>query len=417
MFSERAKTIALAIVKIFETSKPFGDYSAVAVLDDGAGISYGTSQFTHKSGSLWAVLQRYGKLGGRLPEIVLEAMPDFEDGSGILRRSNNKTLKQALAALGRDPLMQRAQREIAFENYLEPALAACDGSNFTCPLSLAVIYDSMNHGSWGKIRDRVKIKQPGNGSMPAEAFEREWITAYVKERHEWLNSIARLKKTAYRTKFFSDQIKRQNWNLVLPLSVHGFELTEKILFPVSAAAPQKPGDRPDSTATKADDEIASSENAANTTAADLEGLLDDGDAGPVIPSPPPGGEFTGGAAIVGGASVHVDNVDNMNVPGPRHIPLPQDHPITLRKERSSVWAKIGAIFAALMGLGINLGNILHTKLNEMTLQQLGYALGGVAIVAAGLWVYDRSAQRAHEKTQAKMQLAADTEKNTIELKG
>jgi hypothetical protein len=30
MFSDRAKLIALAIVHIFETSKPLGDYSAVA---------------------------------------------------------------------------------------------------------------------------------------------------------------------------------------------------------------------------------------------------------------------------------------------------------------------------------------------------------------------------------------------------
>jgi hypothetical protein len=39
-FSERSKTIALAIVHIFETAKPFGDYGAVAVLSDGAGFSW-----------------------------------------------------------------------------------------------------------------------------------------------------------------------------------------------------------------------------------------------------------------------------------------------------------------------------------------------------------------------------------------
>jgi hypothetical protein len=37
---------ALAIVNIFETGKPFGEFAAVAVLNDGAGISYGISQFT-----------------------------------------------------------------------------------------------------------------------------------------------------------------------------------------------------------------------------------------------------------------------------------------------------------------------------------------------------------------------------------
>jgi hypothetical protein len=34
-------------------------------------------------------------------------------------------------------------------------------------------------------------------------------------------------KTAYRTKFFLEQIARNNWNLDLPMNVHGYRLTEK----------------------------------------------------------------------------------------------------------------------------------------------------------------------------------------------
>ncbi len=58
-FSEADKLKALAIVNIFETSRPMGDYAAVAVLDDGAGVSYGIAQFTHRSGSLAAVIDEY----------------------------------------------------------------------------------------------------------------------------------------------------------------------------------------------------------------------------------------------------------------------------------------------------------------------------------------------------------------------
>ena len=36
-FTENDKLKAMAIVNIFETSRPFGDYAACAVLDDGAG--------------------------------------------------------------------------------------------------------------------------------------------------------------------------------------------------------------------------------------------------------------------------------------------------------------------------------------------------------------------------------------------
>lgn len=270
-FSERAKTIALAIVKIFETSKPFGDYSAVAVLDDGAGISYGVNQFTHRSGSLWAVLSRFVEIGGDPPKVVLNALPDFSNKTDILGRSNDKQLRNALKDLGTDPLMQRAQREIAFENYLRPALEACEGSDFVLPLSLAVIYDSMNHGSYDKIRDRVQVNVPGNGSMKPEEFEKEWITAYVWERHAWLSSVARLKKTNYRTSFFKQQIEKDNWDLDLPLIVHGYRLTEQIVFPNSAAAqpsdhkqPVKPVNSADKQSTSVLETTASTEQPPNT---------------------------------------------------------------------------------------------------------------------------------------------------------
>lgn len=218
--------IALAIVHIFETSKPFGDYSAVAVLNDGAGISYGINQFTHRSGSLFAVLDHFVDLGGRLTPAVQHVMRSLGNKSMIQSVANNATVKSDLRRLGSDPLMQEAQREIAFKKYLKPALEACEGSDFTLPLSLAVIYDSINHGSFERIRDRVVVERPGNGSMKEIEFEKEWITLYVRERDLWLESIPRLRATDYRTDFFLAQIARGNWDLNLPMNVHGFRLTE-----------------------------------------------------------------------------------------------------------------------------------------------------------------------------------------------
>jgi len=230
-FTERAKLTALAIVKIFETSRPFGDYSAVAVLDDGAGVSYGTSQFTHRSGSLRAVLNRFHKIcdeTGVQPLLVGYGNKLMDrSAENILRLSQDERFKNGLRAAGEREAMRQAQREIAYEMYLKPALDACEGSDFECPLSLAVIYDSINHGSYQAIRDRVTFQGPGNGSIKPEEFEREWITRYVKARHAWLNSKPRLVKTAYRTKFFLEQIARNNWNLDFPVTVHGYRLTEK----------------------------------------------------------------------------------------------------------------------------------------------------------------------------------------------
>ncbi len=126
--------------------------------------------------------------------------------------------------------MQAAQHHVAFERYLRPAVEACVGSGFVLPLSLAVVYDSMTHGSWEMIRDHVRIPpRPFNGA----AFETVWITAYVKARHRWLRSVPRLKATSYRTRFFLEQIVAGNWHLELPFRVHGRLLTHRDFPPAS----------------------------------------------------------------------------------------------------------------------------------------------------------------------------------------
>jgi hypothetical protein len=240
MFSDRAKLIALAIVHVFETSKPFGDYSAVAVLNDGAGISYGINQFTHKSGSLAAVIERYIELAQYNENqtdlaYLVNFLPSLRQKVRIDELSKNTVLKSTLRDLGSDPFMRQAQNEIAFERYLRPAIAACEGSHFTQPLSLAVIYDSINHGSWEKIRDRVVIDRTGYPSN--EAFERAWITEYVHDRDAWLASVPRLNSTRYRTRLFLNLIERGNWQITLPLRVQGVTLTDAMFSSNSAAAP------------------------------------------------------------------------------------------------------------------------------------------------------------------------------------
>jgi len=232
-FSERDQLMATAIVKIFETGLPMGEYDALAVLDDGAGISYGISQFTHRSGSLHAVAARYlAKGGGTGRAVLIEKMALLRSASaGAIRAgSNDGRLKAALKDAARTSEMRLAQREIDFEKYLRPAVEACSGSGFVLPLSLAVIYDSMTHGSWEMMRDRITTPRP---PAPAIGFEKAWITAYVKKRHEWLRGIPRLRSTSYRTAFFLTQIIAGNWQLETPISVHGFRLSQDHFPPVS----------------------------------------------------------------------------------------------------------------------------------------------------------------------------------------
>ena len=122
--------------------------------------------------------------------------------------------------------MREAQLRVAFERYLKPAADACDGSEFVLPLSLAVVYDSMTHGSYEKIRDRV-------GS---HLSEKSWITEYVRRRDAWLASIPRLNATRYRTRFFLNQIMLGKWQLDLPMNINGFWLSENHIRNLTAFA-------------------------------------------------------------------------------------------------------------------------------------------------------------------------------------
>ena len=78
--------------------------------------------------------------------------------AAIRTASQNSRLRNALRAAAATREMQAAQNDVASERYLGPAITACEGSGFVLPLSLAVIYDSINHGSWEMIRDRVRCR-------------------------------------------------------------------------------------------------------------------------------------------------------------------------------------------------------------------------------------------------------------------
>lgn len=217
-FSNEDKQKALVIVRIFETSRVKGNYSACVVLNDGAGISFGAYQFTHRSGSLAAVVSNYLDRGGQIGRDVLPAaLPDLFDTrpASVNSLSSDERLKRTLRLAGGTSEMRAAQDETAADLYLKPAIDICHRFGFGEPLSLAVVYDSVVHGNWQMIAGRVS----------AAKGETEWITEYVRKRHFWLSNAARLRVTAYRTRFFLDQIAIANWQLRLPLTIRGIRFT------------------------------------------------------------------------------------------------------------------------------------------------------------------------------------------------
>src|SRR5687767_3850569 len=252
-FEEMDRLKAMAVVNIFETGRPFGGYAALAVLNDGAGISYGISQFTHRSGSLHDVVSLYTESGGKAGRVVFAeslALLRSPSPGAIRTAADDHRLRNALKAAAQTPEMRAAQHRVAFERYLRPAAEACAGSGFVMPLSLAVVYDSMTHGSWEMIRDRVRTPARRVASL---GFEKAWITAYVKKRHEWLRGIPRLRSTSYRTAFFLAQIIAGNWQLELPVTVHGYSLSMNNFPPAASGDTASAAGHPPSPAVPSND--------------------------------------------------------------------------------------------------------------------------------------------------------------------
>ena len=207
-FNDTDKLKALAIVAVFETGKPFGDFALVAVLNDGAGISYGFDQFTHRSGALAAVMEAYLSNGGQVARTAVEnplATAKSISPKRITALASDAKFKNALQAAGLTNEMKRAQIEVAMARYMQPAINECFRLGFSHPLSLAVVYDSLTHGSWERFRDAVAKRHVSD--------EVEWITEYIKLRDRWLASVPPLTSTRYRTRFFLNQIKTANWQL------------------------------------------------------------------------------------------------------------------------------------------------------------------------------------------------------------
>jgi len=248
-YTETDKIKALAIVSIFETSRPLSDFAACVVLNDGAGISYGICQFTHRSGALAAVVERYLQNGGKIGTAVLSGallQLSRTTRSAIDLTANDAAVKTALKAAAASSEMRDAQLTVAFDRYLKPAADICVKRGFMSALSLAVVYDSIVHGSFEKIAALAD-------KLSSNAAEKMWITTYVRRRHAWLGSIKRLSSTTYRTKFFLGQIAVSNWDLKMPVAVNGYRLTGDIISALTTlpAAARPNSDQPRSQAASA----------------------------------------------------------------------------------------------------------------------------------------------------------------------
>lgn len=222
--SANQKRLIERVVNVFETGKPDGNYSAIAIFSDGPHnirqITYGRSQTT-EYGNLRELVGKYVAAKG----IYSQKLKPFAEKVGSVPLTDDAVFKDLLKKAGKeDAAMRKAQDEFFEQRYFKPAMKWADANGFILPLSALVIYDSFIHsgGILWTIRQMFPENTPISGGN-----EIEWTTAYVNARHEWLAKHPRpiVQKTVYRTQFFKNEIKRGNWTLAkTPLTVNGVKV-------------------------------------------------------------------------------------------------------------------------------------------------------------------------------------------------
>lgn len=219
------KKISQAIVNIFETGKPLGDYGRVSVIDGDSGhLTYGRSQTTLASGNLALLLHAYCDSRSQFSTSLKPYLAAFDRRDS--RLDDNEKVKALLRQAGNDPVMKKIQDEFFDRIYWEPALKAASFLEINKPLGMTVIYDSKIHGSFDLIRDRI-VQRYGRAR---DIGEEEWIKDYISTRRDWLanHSNVLLHRTVYRMDSFKEMIDIDKWDLPLPLTIRNVVINEEI---------------------------------------------------------------------------------------------------------------------------------------------------------------------------------------------
>jgi chitosanase len=239
MLTELQKRTIQAMVNVFETGKPAGDYSCVTLLPGDPGrLTYGRSQATLASGNLWRLLQGYCASASGAPAEGLRAyLARLEACDTSLDADAH--LRVLLSEAGSDPVMRSIQDEFFDRTYWDPASLAAHMLGIETALGTGVVYDSFIHGAWARLRNATNA-QVGVAPMGAstreraserDPSERRWIGAYITVRRDWLAGHANplLRRTVYRMDTFATLVAAGNWDLVLPIEAHGVRIDQHLL--------------------------------------------------------------------------------------------------------------------------------------------------------------------------------------------
>jgi chitosanase len=233
--NDQQKKIAQAIVNVFETGSVAGRYDSLTLLAGDAGhLTYGRSQTTLGSGNLYLLLKAYCEAAdAQYASVLLPFLPRFQQMD--LTLDTDMALRGILREAGNDPVM-RSQQDAFFDRaYFAPSNKAAVAASLQTALSQAVTYDSFIQGGWPRVSGKVNVAL---GTVQGAVTEQQWIGSYVQARKAWLASLKDpLPKTVYRMDSFQQLITDGNWELTLPMTVHGVQITDTALTNGGAEQP------------------------------------------------------------------------------------------------------------------------------------------------------------------------------------
>lgn len=225
--SATQKRAAEAIVNIFETGAVLGMYGQVTVIEHDSGhLTFGRSQTTLSTGNLARLIGAYcDNHGARFGARLKTFLPAMSDRDTAL--DNDKQLHNLLRATADDPVMRDIQDAFFDRTYWQPAAEEAAAMKIRTPLGIATVYDSVVHGSWGRLRDTTNAE---NGTI-AQLGEKAWIEKYIATRRNWLAKHARpdLRATVYRMDALQALADHDHWSLGLPMLVRDQEISEASL--------------------------------------------------------------------------------------------------------------------------------------------------------------------------------------------
>lgn len=251
MLTNLQKMTAQAIVNIFETGEPAGNYGEITFRKDDVGcLTFGRSQTTLASGGLALLIGQYCASPGTTATTELRNyLPRLEARDRTLDSDSNfiALLKHA----GADPAMHPIEDDFFDRAYWHPAVRAAESLAIESALGTAVVYDSFIHGAWARLRDSTlaRLGLPAVAGPPASSNtappppgEHAWIGEYLALRRDWLANHPNplLRRAVYRMDTFLALTGASNWDLTLPIQAHGVTISEATF----SAHPDNPPSRP-----------------------------------------------------------------------------------------------------------------------------------------------------------------------------